>query len=499
MRNVFANLISLPFSLISSLLIARILGPELTGITAAAIMLVLTYTSNAHLGTINALGQRYPFLIGQGSTESKEEAQRMLGVILGFVTIGGIGAAFLVLGLAFWQFMIGSRLMAVGLCFGAIITVLQLYKTYYLFVIRSTHQFEYWSHYTIIFFWVPLAWVLAARFGGVIAQWAALCATELIMCFTLYRKIGHDIKFKLDFKASWQYIKLGFPIYAVASLFSIFTTIDKLTATLFLGTTALGFYGVASMAATFLGIIPAMIAQIMWPRMAEKLGTLEQDWPKILPYIEKPTFLMAYLLPILIGIVILAIPPVTKLLLPKYVQGIKAAQISIITVYFLGLMGMYTTFLGTSLRLLPYGIVAVLGIGLNLIGSYLSVHFGWGLVGIAWAKVFAFGVVAILLFGYVERLFKRQWKEIILRILVLLTPMFTVYLLAFWIIPWLIPSNAICISGRLCQLSYQLIILALVTGPLAWFALHSSGVMGEVGDFFCRSMQSLFRTRIKTS
>jgi O-antigen/teichoic acid export membrane protein len=480
MQNIFANLISLPISIISSFLIARILGPELTGITAATIMLVLHYTINAHLGTLNALGQRYPYLMGQMSTESREEAKQMLGIVLGFISVGAAGVAIVVLGLAFWQFLIGSRLIALGFSFGAVIAVLQLYKTYYIFVIRSTNQFKYWSQYTLIFSWVPLTWFIGARWGGIVAQWIALTITELIMCLSLYRNVGRKIKLELDLKASWKYIKLGFPIYVVGTLFGVFTTIDRLTAAIFLGTTALGFYGVATMAATFLGIMPGMISQIMWPRMAEKLGVMGKEWREMLPFIEKPTLLMAFILPILIGVTILVIPPVIEIFLPRYVPGIAAAQISILTVYFLGFMGMYTVFLCTSLRLIPYGIITVLGILLNLIGAYLSVHFGWGLVGLAWAKVIAYGMVAILLFCYVEKLFNRKWQELFLRMTILLAPMIVVYLLTFWIIPWLVPSSALSNSEMLHKTSYQVIILIIFTSPLVLFALRICRVMEDV-------------------
>jgi hypothetical protein len=214
--------------------------------------------------------------------------------------------------------------------------------------------------------------------------------------------------------------------------------------------------------------------------MAEKLGDVGQNWRELLPYIEKPTFLMAFILPILIGVVILLIPPVTEVLLPQYIPGVAAAQISIITVYFLGLMGMYAIFLGTSLRLLPYGVVTVTGIILNIAGSYFSVRFGWGLVGLAWAKVIAYGMVAILLFCYVEKLFNRKWQELFLRMAILLAPMIVVYLLTFWIIPWLVPSSALSNSEMLHKTSYQVIILIIFTSPLVLFALRICRVVEDV-------------------
>ncbi|MCG2728027.1 MAG: oligosaccharide flippase family protein [Candidatus Methanoperedenaceae archaeon] len=494
-KNLSANLFSLPISFVSTLLIARTLGPELTGITTAAIALVLTYTINAHMGTLNALGQRYPYLIGQGTTEARTEAEQILGIVLGFLGIAALASCAVVFGLAIWKYHTGPSLLAIGFGFGAIISALQLLKTYYFFVIRSTNQFAYLSRFTLTFAWVPLAWFAGAQLGGVVAQWATMVATETVICVFLFRSVGRNIKWEIDFKASWRYIKVGFPIYIVGTLFGVFSSIDRLAVATFLGTTVLGFYGVASMAGSLLGIVPGMIGQIMWPRMAGKLGAAGQEWREMLPFIEKPTFLMAFLLPPVIGMAVLMLPTATEVLLPRYMPGVAAAQISIITVYFLGLMGMYAVFLGTSLRLLPYGVVTAVGIGLNVAGSYLSVHFGWGLTGIAWSKVVAYGIVAFSLFSYVGRLFGYKWRQLSLRLIILLAPMAIVYALVFWIIPWLVPNDARLLPGMLWKLSFQVGILFTLTSPLIWFSLLSSGVMGDVIGIFRRTLN--FETRVR--
>lgn len=471
------------------LLIARTLGPEATGITAAAITLLLTYTMNAHIGSLNALSQRYPFLVGQGTTESRSESERMLRIVLGFIGIASLVSGAIVFGIAVWQYFRGAKLFALGLCFGAVLTIFQLIKTYYFFLIRSTNQFEYLSRFTLLFAWVPLAYLAGARWGGVVGQWVILAATELLMSISLYLTVGREIRWEFDLKASWGYVKLGFPIYIVGALFSFFTTIDRLAAASFLGTTMLGYYGVASMACSFLGMIPGMIGQIMWPRIGEKLGSAGDKWAEIVPYIEKPTFLMAFLLPPVIGVVIIAIPAATEILLPRYLPGVAAAQISVLTVYFLGLMGMYGVFLGASLRLLPYGLVTALGMVIGMGGAYIAIRLGWGLEGIAWVKNISHGVVAILLLAYVEKLFGRGWKKLFLRVLFLLAPMVIVTLLTFWLIPWLIPNAAAGRVGILRQFSRRVILLSVFTIPLTWYAFSSSGITGDVSVMVRRALR----------
>lgn len=471
------------------LLIARILGPEVTGITAGAITLLLTYTMNAHIGSLNALGQRYPFLVGQGTAESRSESERMLRIVLGFIGIASLVSGAIVFGIAVWQYFRGAKLFALGLCFGAVLTIFQLIKTYYFFLIRSTNQFEYLSRFTLLFAWVPLAYLAGARWGGVLGQWMMLAATELLMSISLYLTVGREIRWEFDLKASWGYVKLGFPIYVVGALFSFFTTIDRLAAASFLGTTMLGYYGVASMACSILGMIPGVIGQIMWPRIGEKLGSAGDKWAEIVPYIEKPTFLMAFLLPPVIGVVVMAIPPATEILLPRYLPGVAAAQISVLTVYILGLMGMYGVFLGNSLRLLPYGLITGLGVVIGMGGAYMAVRLGWGLEGIAWVKNMSHGVVAILLLAYVEKLFGRGWKRLFQRVLFLLAPMVIVTLLTFWLIPRLIPNAAAGRVGILQQFFHRVILLSAFTIPLTWYAFSSSGITGDVSVMVRRALR----------
>lgn len=482
LKNIFANLLSLPISIVSSLLIARILGPELTGITALTITLVLNYSINAHFGTLNALSQRYPFLIGQGTTEALEESKRMQSVTLGFVIIGALIAFLIILGLAFGNFIFGYKLIALGYTCGAFIAVLQLFKTYYIFVMRNTNQFSYWSRFTIQFSWVPITWVISAKLGGVMAHWISLATTELLLCITLYYNIGRKIKIIFDLKASWHYMKIGFPIFVVGAMFGFFTTIDRLTAAIFLGTIQLGYYGIASLGATFLGIIPGMIGQLMWPRMAEKLGKGGDNISSLLPYIEKPTYLMSLLLPPLIGIIILIIPIATKILLPKYVPGIEAAQISVLSVFFLGLMGMHTVFLGSSLRLLPYGIITALGIVINSASAYISYKFDMGLEGIAWAKVISYGIISILLLAYVEKLFNYKRKNIFHHLIIQFSPMVFFCFLTFCLIPRIIQNDATSITNMLFHLSLQVMIVIIFSIPFFWLALKRIGVEFKISS-----------------
>lgn len=465
---------------------ARILGPGATGLTAATITLVTTYTINAHFGILNALSQRFPTLMGVGTPDARAEAAEMLRVALGGVVIAALISAAVVFMVAIWHSRDGSALASMGLCFAAVIGALQLVKTYYIFVVRATNKFAYLSRYSLCFSWVPLAWLVGARWGGVVGQWTAMTLTELAMGCALYLTIGRDIRWKFNVAASWRYIRIGLPIYAVGTLFIMFTSLDRVATAWLLGTTALGLYGIASMASTVLALVPGILTQIMWPRIAEMLGASGPAWRDVLPLIEKPSFLVAFLLPPVIGIFVLVLPPVTVLLLPKYVAGVPAAQVALISVFFLGLMGMYGVFLGTSLRLLSYGLVVSIGTVMATVGFFIGVRSGHGLVGIAWTKTASYALVALGLMVHTWREFGLSAKQIIAKLSILLTPMAWVYWVSFWAVPRVSSLRMISGAAPLASLAVQVMVLGVLTSPVVWIGLHRGGIAQDIAEMLRR-------------
>lgn len=484
--NVAANLVTAGFSFIGALITARILGPSGTGLTAAAVTLVLNYTINAHFGILNAVSQRYPTLMGIGTEEAHSEAESMLRIALGAVIVGG-GAV--VLGgwiVALWHARTSSTLAAIGIAFGGTIGGVQLIKTYYLFVVRAKNEFAYLGRYTLYFAWVPLAWLLGAWAGGVVGQWIAMGLTEVAMCTALFAAIGRSLRPEFSLAGSWRYVRYGFPIWVVGTLFIVFTTADRVATASLLGTRDLGLYGAASMAGTLLALVPGILTQIMWPRIAEALAAAGSEWRTTLPLIEKPTFLVAYLLPPIIGIFVLVIPEATTILLPKYVAGIPAARIAILSVFSLGLIGMYGVFLGTSLRLTAYGSITAIGVAGVALGSMVAVRLGFGLVGIAWAKTLAHATVAICLMLYSWREYGQPGRWMVRRLVVYFAPMLWIGVVVFMIIPQILATDVSTRWHALFATVEQVALLGVFSSPLIWIALHHGGIADDVKAMFLR-------------
>jgi O-antigen/teichoic acid export membrane protein len=464
-KNISVNLIGLPINLICSLIIARQLGPEKSGLTATLIGLVLSYTILIHFGTLNALSQRFPLLVGKNSKESLIELSNMPKSILGFIILTSI---FLFTALSFvslFYYLNNNLTWAFGIFSAGILSVFQLIKTYSIFLCRSSNQFNKLTRNTIKFLWAPILIVGSVKYFGLYGQWIAMVLTEFLITFSLFKSLKIKFNFVFDFNQWIFYVKMGMPIFLVGALYDIFNTSDRLAAATILSSKELGIYSVATMSNTIISIIPMIVAQIMWPRIAEMIGA-DKPSEMILKYLRIPTSLLSLLLPGVIGIIFILLPNTIEVFLPKYSTGIQTAQISIFSIFFIGIFGMYTSYLGTSLKLLPYGLIILIGIIINWFAiSILSTKVTFSLENIALIKVFSFAVIAILAILYVEFTLTKKFLKSIIVLLRLIFPILYLLFLLFFVIPKSILPYNISLQNEVIKSIVKITILLIFLIP----------------------------------
>ena len=70
----------------------------------------------------------------------------------------------------------------------------------------------------------------------------------------------------------YHLIGVGFPIYLIGLLFSLLTTIDRMIVLGFLGMKQLGLYTLATTALAVLLMVPSLVSNVMYPKLAEHYG-----------------------------------------------------------------------------------------------------------------------------------------------------------------------------------------------------------------------------------
>jgi len=144
----------------------------------------------------------------------------------------------------------------------------------------------------------------------------------------------------------------------------------------------------------FLSIVPVIISQQMYPRMAFRYGETG-DLISLLPMIAKQSFsAFGVTLPIII-IAYLLVPHFVTTFMPQYSQGVWPSRILLVGVLFLPLSGGMANFLNTIDKQLYYMIIQAAAVIINIAIGTLFVRCGWGLIGVAWA-----GAITYFLYSF---------------------------------------------------------------------------------------------------
>ena len=186
------------------------------------------------------------------------------------------------------------------------------------------------------------------------------------------------------------------PLMGAGVLYGLLTTVDRWVILANLGVDDLGHYTVAILVFGILSVIPLVISQQIYPRMAFRYGET-CDSISLLPMIAKQSFsAFGVTLPIII-IAYFLVPHFVTTFMPQYSQGILPARILLIGLLFLPLAGGVANFINTIDRQFYYLIIQAAAVIINFVLGTLLVRFGWGLAGVAWAGAITYFLYSLLL------------------------------------------------------------------------------------------------------
>lgn len=309
-------------TMVSGFLVAKWMLPEELGYFNS-FNIITSYIILIQLGIPSGLSRELPYYMGKGEQERVKEFasvanywSQVLG-IFSLVTSFIVALYFILLN----DFKLGFGIMTIGLS-----TFEAFYVTKYLKILyRSNTDFNKLSAISLVSSIVAFAgiyWVWKYGFYGLCMRAAGVTLVNWILTYR-WRPIKT--------KPNWSFAnlkvlyKVGMPIYAVASMYGLWPTIQR-TAILFMGgTKALGLYALATMVDGTLQTVTSSISSISFPKMSYAYGQGKSfiELMKIPLKFVGISFLL-YLFVLAIGWPVL--PWVVENLLPNYVGGIEAAQ-----------------------------------------------------------------------------------------------------------------------------------------------------------------------------
>ncbi|MCK4825606.1 oligosaccharide flippase family protein, partial [bacterium] len=360
-----------------------------------------------HLGVVNAMNRDVPVFRGKGDTQRVYMIQ---SVSLGFLLIS-MAVTFTLL--LIFSLTLNDRVFRTQIF---ILTLLLLIYQFYIYLqtcLQADIQFSKLSNQQLIYgsllplITIPLA--LTYGLSGFIAGQAFV--TGLVIIFIL-RSWTFNLKPIFNRQETIRLIRVGMPIMLVGLLYAFLTTADRLVIAAFLDIKQLGFYTLAIMVLSIVTLIPMVVAQQFYPRMAETWGRTSSTIEVRKLAIRQALMATGITLPVPILIIIVATPFVIQFL-PEYQPGILPMKIVAIGPIFLALSGGFANMLNTLDKQKYYLVIQFIALMINVSLNIVFIKLGFGIAGVGTGTCLSYLVYSILLIIVGYRVSTNMDKEIV--------------------------------------------------------------------------------------
>jgi len=321
-----SNFISMFLRIIGGILTSRCIDPAMLGLYNG-IGLVGGYVPFLQLGVINGLNRDLAISIGAG----KENLSRRLTAAAQYwALIISCVLSFSLLLVAIWHAVMGNYDLAAGWLSHSINIFGIIFVTSFLeTVFRASSDFTTLAAIRLTRMIAAVLLVAFVYWFG----WYGLCVRGALIAVIglglMWYKRPIRVKSSFDMDALKQLVKTGIPIFIVGYVFSLWTTLNATLVLAYMGKIGLGLYTVANLTGPAIALLTRALGQVIYPKLAAEFGSGK----KVRELVKLSV------LPILFGVFVTSagaviawflLPPVVEIVLPKYVEGIKAAQWAVV-------------------------------------------------------------------------------------------------------------------------------------------------------------------------
>lgn len=324
---VGATIISAGIHFIYSIYVKAYVTPLEYGIYSTCLLLQ-TYMSYLQLGSLNAFNRDYPQLVG---ANKEKEAVKYRNTVFSFLlSIYSVSLILIVIGIL----IIGNNRSVdnrfiYGFIFSAVITVMTIIENYGNYRCRIDKGFKYTSIVTLLeLLSIPIGALLIPKLGYYAIYITSITAMIIGIAF-YFRQSYRDFEFLLDRLLLKEILISGTPLLVNGLIWTVVNSIDKFVILGFMDTEALGVYGIAQNAFSYMVLIPSAMSQLFYVKMGKEYGAngsigilidISFKFSTILAAITSMIAMIAYFL----------LPVVVETFMPNYSNGVSASQILII-------------------------------------------------------------------------------------------------------------------------------------------------------------------------
>lgn len=324
---VGATILSAGIHFIYSIYVKSYVAPLEYGMYSTC-MILQTYMSYLQLGSLNAFNRDYPQLIGAGK---QEEARKYRNTVFSFLLTVYLSSLVIII---FGIMTIGNRKAAddrftYGYILSAAITVVTIIENYGNYRCRIDKGFKYTSIVTMVeLFSVPVGIILVPRMGYYAIYFTSIIAM-MIGIISYFKPSFSDFNFSLDKPLIKMILVSGSPLLINGLIWTVVNSIDKFVILGFIGTEALGIYGIAQNAFSYMVLIPSAMSQLFYVKMGKeygasgKVGMLtysSMDYTAVLAGVTSVIAMVAYFF----------LPVLVDRFMPDYDSGVLSSQILVL-------------------------------------------------------------------------------------------------------------------------------------------------------------------------
>jgi O-antigen/teichoic acid export membrane protein len=310
--------------LVSGFLIIRWVAPEELGLWQLA-RVAQVYSFLLLFGINNGLARELPFFLGKGDLAFSD---RLAGTAFfcataanAVVLLAGVGCV-----IAFGRR--GSHLTWAIIAVTLTI-VITFYQQIFTCAFRSKDSFQKLTGIQLTEASMNLATIPLVYFfhyNGMLIR-AVLIAATVVTLMYIFRPMR--VKMRMDWAALKILLKTGIPIFGLDYAKNSCGTMDRVVLAKIGGTMDVGFYSLAGVVTATLGALPTSLATYLYPRMSFKYG--EDGNPRSLWRMGIRFVLLGVAFTGLAAVgARLVLPSFVPAFIPKYVAGLKAAEIVLV-------------------------------------------------------------------------------------------------------------------------------------------------------------------------
>lgn len=321
-RFASSQIISNFLRLLSGFLVVRFIDPESYG-QFTGVGVYLGYILIGQGGIINGLSRELPFELGRNNDSyAKELASSVFlyTVILSFIS----SMIFLFFGVKL--IIKGNNITAIIYIAYSLIGGLHILNKQFLPTLyRTNKDFNSLSKQNITVGIGNLISVVLVYFFGLFGLIARGIFLAFLEFYLLFKNKPYRLKFSYQIKHFKVLFKTGIPIFMVGRVGPTWHTVMNNIIFSVGGALNFGLYALSTIIQGAVGVIPNSFGQVIYPRMSIMLGE-GKSVSHILRANIKPLIFQFF---VMVGVSIVGVillPIVIPFLLPKYVDGITAAQ-----------------------------------------------------------------------------------------------------------------------------------------------------------------------------